>query len=109
MNDMQAWDENGRTPLCKASDQGDLSLVVELLGAGADPNAKSRNGDAPLYTASHCRKWTIMVVLLEQHGADPNARGGIGDTALHWAIRYGADFAVVKELLKRGADIDAKD
>jgi ankyrin repeat protein len=106
MNDMEAWDESGLTPLGKACQQGDSPLVVELLDAGADPNGKSRRGCAPLHWACDGRNWNIMVVLLE-HGADPNARDSDGDTALHCAIVQGADFVVVKELLKHSADIEA--
>jgi ankyrin repeat protein len=109
MDDMEAWDVKGNTPLYKASKQGDLPLVVELLGAGADPNANSIWGYAPLHIASCNRNWTIMIVLLE-YGADPNVRDSEGFTTLHRAIRNGrADFAVVEELLMRGADVDAKD
>jgi ankyrin repeat protein len=106
MNDIEAWDENGWTPLGKASQQGDSPLVIELLDAGADPNAKSRWG-VPLYLASSCRNWNIVIVLL-QHGADPNVRHSDGLTALHLVIWNGDGIVVVKELLQRGADIEAK-
>jgi ankyrin repeat protein len=110
-NEMEAWDVDGLlSPLCEASKQGDLSLLVELLDAGADPNAKNRMGFAPLYIASCYQNWTIMIVLLD-YGADINARDTSGHhMPLHNAIIFGADsFFVEEELLKRVADIHAKD
>jgi hypothetical protein len=53
MNDMEERDYWYKTPLHKATVDGDLPLVVELLGAGADPNEKDKWGfSASLHTAS---------------------------------------------------------
>jgi cytohesin len=87
--------------------RGDMQVVARLLAAGADPDVKDLDGDAPLHiTAEQCR--SDLAELLLKHGADPNARDRHGFTSLHIAVwvRCGA---VVEPLLRHGADPNARD
>jgi ankyrin repeat protein len=52
-----------------------------LLDAGADPNAKSREGGTPLHTAAFTGDLEIAEMLLA-YGADPNATDPEGLTPL---------------------------
>ena len=59
--------------LVDAVRRGDVQEVARLLAAGADPNVKDPDGDAPLHiTAEQSR--ADLVELLLRHGADPNAK-----------------------------------
>lgn len=63
-------------------------LLLEVLGLGADVNARGGRGYTPLQLAMCNRHWPEFAtrVLLE-HGADPNLYNGLGRNALHyWAL-----------------------
>ena len=57
----------GATALHYAAQRGHLSIIHELLLAGADPNARRRNGDAPMHSAVSSGNADV-VDLLRQHG-----------------------------------------
>jgi ankyrin repeat protein len=46
-----ATDEYGVTPLHEAARNGHTAVVTVLLAAGADPNARSRAGETPVWYA----------------------------------------------------------
>jgi ankyrin repeat protein len=76
------------TPLhsAVATDAGasDTDIVRLLLEAGADPNAKSREGGTPLHTAAFTGDRESAELLLA-YGADPNATDAKGHTPLDLA------------------------
>ena len=88
-------------PLIYAASRGDVPVTQALLQAGADPNARDRDGCAPLDTAL----WRDMRVtdLLLAYGADPDAADADGSTPLHRAARNDAVLAA-KTLLEAGAN-----
>jgi hypothetical protein len=93
--------------LLQAIWKGDIAVVGELLGKGADPNAQTKIGDTPLHVAAK-REATEITALLIANGADVNSREHSGKTPLIEAVS--ADqLANAEVLLKAGADINAKD
>ncbi len=57
-------------------------LIVEaLLAAGADPNARSRNGSTALFKASASFRGVELGLLLLRYGADPSLENQFGKTA----------------------------
>lgn len=111
---VQAGSKTGFTPLMFAAQQGDVDSARILLRAGAKPNdAQPKSATTPLMIASAMVHAPVVDLLLD-NGADPNAVDSNGYAPLHRAVRdsdYGIDLdrkgdvlAIVKSLLKHGAD-----
>ena len=112
--DVELASKTGFTPLMFAAQQGDVDSGRILLKAGAKANdAQPKTGLTPLLIASAMAQAKTVDLLLD-NGADPNARDANGYAPLHRVVRnsdYGIDverkdatLAVVKSLLKHGAD-----
>ena len=82
-------------------------MTEKLLAAGADPNARLLSGETPLMEAARRGNLSIVRLMLAG-GADPNVQeANAGQNALMWAISERHD-AVAAELLRHGADINAR-
>jgi ankyrin repeat protein len=112
------------TPFLFAVRGGQIDAARALLDAGADVNQTMPDGTSALVVAATNAQWEMAAVLLEK-GADPNASAQ-GWTALHqiaWTRRpnYGYNLPgpvatgkldaleLVKELVRHGADINARE
>lgn len=98
----------GRLPLVEAVD--DLELTQRLLSAGADPNAKNNEGNAPLHVVTDPK---IAKALLAA-GADPNLRDPTGRTPLLCAVardkhNHPPSKKLYRVLVKGGGDPNAVD
>ncbi len=112
--------EAGATPLLRAAQFGDLTVVRLLLAHGADPLIPTFDHTTPLMVASgvgwadgftfeYSEDETLEVVkLLLEKGAVINEANDHGITPLHGAGYKGAN-KVVQLLVDRGADLAAKD
>jgi ankyrin repeat protein len=90
-----------------------LSMIVELLDLGADPNWPADDGFPPLIAALSCAQEEPgsrartdvheVVALLLERGADVHQRGVNDYTPLHWAAGQG-NLEMVDLLLAHGAD-----
>ncbi|WEK03425.1 MAG: ankyrin repeat domain-containing protein [Candidatus Devosia phytovorans] len=93
--------------LAEAMLSGDTSRMEELVGAGADPNARGTDGMS-------LAEWEIMregrsaLRTLLRLGADPAAPGWHGGTAMHLAAQYQND-SYLRLLVEVGGDVDAAD
>ncbi len=85
----------------------DLMRVKELLGLGADPDARDDQGRTPLFSAVLGGSVGLVGLLLES-GADPNAQDQDGWTALHFAAQEHLP-EMARLLVARGADVNARD
>jgi len=92
--DLNAYDEQGETPLHLAARLGNADTVALLLGLGADVNsvtAAAHEGESPhegrtplLLVARHSKNPKLLHFLLSK-GANPNAKDKMpGYTALHY-------------------------
>jgi ankyrin repeat protein len=103
-----AYAPDGFPVLGLAAHFGHAAVAQDLLGAGADANARSRNpmGVRPLHAALAHRDpaeaLAVTRVLLDA-GADVNQPQEAGWTALHQAAHRGWT-EIVRLLLSRGAD-----
>jgi hypothetical protein len=70
---------SGVAPLHWAAENGHIHIIELLLGAGADINAKNKDGNTPLhYAALTCKVETVELLL--KRGADPTAKNVKGET-----------------------------
>ena len=113
--DIETKDENGRSPLHKASTSGALDVVKMLVKAGADVRVTDNDGDTrddegetclTLAAANGHTETVRYLVSLED--VDVNHSGEDGFTALHWAGQQNSP-EVVQVLIDAGADIETKD
>ncbi len=94
------------TALHLAIGEGRLDMVLALIAAGADVNARTNGSEETLlHQALNARPEDRLdlVDTLLYADADVNAAGKWGRTALHWAAESG-DHAIAARLLDYGAD-----
>jgi ankyrin repeat protein len=110
----------GQTPFLLAAASADVDLMRILLGGGADPHIKSRDGSTALMMAAgvgriderennqddanalEAAKLALML------GDDINAANARARTALHGAAGIGAN-GLIQFLVDKGANLNAKD
>lgn len=90
-------DEDGYTPLHRASYGGHLAVALALLQAGSKVNSRTADGWTPLHSACRWGRVTMASLLL-RHGAQLNAQTNGGLTPLHLAASN-TDSAHTLELL----------
>ena len=98
----KARDLNFRT-LCRTAD---FEKILELLNAGANPNATNNNNTTALMMAAQTNRDPKVAEILIDSGAELEARNHNGNTALHFAAMENIP-EVVKVFLDKGADIEA--
>lgn len=103
---LNAIDEEGRTPLNLAISLKNTQAIDLLIKGGADVHTKDKGGNTSLH-------WVIAqglekkISLLINRGADVDARNDQGLTPLHLAALYGNEQAI-KLLIDKGAKVDDK-
>lgn len=88
-----------------AADRGYLTVVQQLLRAGANPNSRGGWCGSPLQVASY-RGFTDVVKVLLQADVDIDAMGGYYGSALNAAIAAHSE-PVVQQLLYSGANANS--
>jgi len=72
--DVNAKDNEGKTPLHLAVEKTRIEKVELLISKGADVNAKANNGNTPLHFVNSCDIYHLLV----SNGADPNILNNYG-------------------------------
>ncbi|MDR1740446.1 MAG: ankyrin repeat domain-containing protein [Synergistaceae bacterium] len=91
--------------LCVTGTSEDVRAAI---AAGADVNAKDKDGVTALIYAAEGNNPEVLTVLIEA-GADVNAKAKNGATALACAALFNSNPEVISVLVKAGADVNAKD
>lgn len=87
---LEAMDENGRTPLHCAAAHNNHFVVFELLASGANIHAKDELGTSTLHLAAlrpFGGETTAIVRLLIERGADVEAKDAHGHTPLSLLVK----------------------
>jgi len=100
------------TPLIEAAAKGYISIVRLLLEEGCDVNAQNIFGNSPLSLAVEYGHDLAAEEILKRQELNVNPKQWDGNycgrTPLHWAVVKGYE-NMVRLLLVRGADINARD
>ena len=105
--DIETKNENGRSPLLRASVSGKIAVVKMLVEAGADVCVTDNEGDSCLTLAAWSEHTETVRYLVGLKDVDVNHAENDGDTALHFAVQEGHG-DVVQVLIDAGADLEAK-
>jgi ankyrin repeat protein len=111
--DANAQNVDGQTPIHQASSSlYSYSHIVQLLvERGADVNALDKDQETPLHIACSHGNCNVALALLN-HGAELSPQNADGQTPLHRISQRPRCFAeedVVRLLLERGMDVNARD
>lgn len=110
---LSAKDPFGSIPYNKTGSQI-VETVKFLLCKGADVNRSSENGYTPLCAAAgndYQEDTTVNVTLVKillDAGADPNKHGRDVDAPIIRAIRDCFSLEILRELIRKGADVNVK-
>jgi FOG: Ankyrin repeat len=99
-------DENGRTPLHYACENGNFNIVQALIDAHADLNAQTMDNLTPLHLAAIGNHYPVVQTLIREH-AILNPKSASGLTPLHMACDRGHS-VVAQLLIQAHANIEAK-
>jgi len=110
LGDVNEQDSSGATAMMYAAQAGPVEAMSLLLQAGADANAKTDEGETPLFAAVSARvRGEDRVRLLNAAGIDVNERDGRGMTPLMVACKGSWQPRVVSALMELGADPSKRD
>ena len=98
MNDPNAVDDQGRTPMHLAALDGTPEVMAALAEAGADPDALDDKGRTPLHLVAYFGANPETVAALVQAGADLSAPDARGRTPLEFAEKFSEAPAIVAAL-----------
>ena len=107
--DSETQDNNGRTPLSLAAEEGCTDIISLLLGADVNPNTKDNNDRTALSYAADTgkfdgvrvvdavKKFDAVKLLVRARGIDPKIQSKDGRTPLLIAVKQGSK-DIVQEL-----------
>lgn len=106
---VHAYSGDGWTALHLAAFFGQEAAVRLLLEAGANLEARARNGqdNMPLHAATAAQRRDVVEILV-RNGSDLEARNAQGMTPLHMAA-YAGDIEMASLFCEFGARLDARD
>jgi ankyrin repeat protein len=91
--------------LCLQASKGYVTILRQLLRAGAKVNAKDKTGSTPLHRAASTGKFDAALVLLEEGHARVDSHDKTGSTALMVAVSCReANIAIL--LASKGANLE---
>lgn len=106
--EISATDEDGNSPLHWAAAGGYRDLVAWLLDQGAEINARNHKCETPLFQAVRELQYGAAELLIDR-GADLELPDEYGRTPLLRTAWGSGDLRMLRQLLERGAAVDARD
>ncbi len=97
-------EDDGKTPLHKTIENGQIKITKMLIDAGVDLNVQDEYGVTPLHWAVLHGDEDVLRMLIELK-ADLNKPDSAGATPLYSAVTQGEE-TLIKLLLDAGADVD---
>ena len=108
--DVNVADEDGKTPLYCAADNGHSECVKLLLAApGIDVNLANKDGETPLFWAARNGRSECVKLLLAAPGIDVNKADKDDETPLFWAAFNGHSECVKLLLAAPGIHVNKAD
>ncbi len=106
---LRARDSAGFTPLHRATAEGHLKVMQQLLEAGAEVDSHDEGEWTPLHAAAAYGHVEACALLIQHKAKVDQSRGGKenDDQPIHLAAEYGW-LEVVKLLVEKGAKVDAR-
>ncbi len=98
--------ENGDTALIKATKEGNLEIVWELIADGAELNIRNNDGNNALWFACFANHFELINLLIDG-GINIDNQNDNGATALMYVASAGKT-ELVKLLLQKGANSQLK-
>ncbi len=92
---LNLWPNDPQLYYMKAVSKVTVAQVAAALRDGADVNAKGKNGDSVLMTASEAGNISCVKFLISK-GADVNAKDKSGKSVLDWARGQSEIIAILK-------------
>jgi len=107
---LNAKNNDGKTALIYAAENGSIKIIELLIDSGADINKKdSKYGETAIMWAMRNKKFGKEVVeLLIKNGANLYERSSDGGTVLMYAVLY-EQIEIIKLLINIGVDLNEKD
>jgi hypothetical protein len=99
------YDFDGTLAVHHAAQLRDHRTLRDLVARGADPNARDKRGQTPLFLVAEHKGAAPTLRLLVELGADVDATSTRGRTALFDAA-YGGDAESITALVQLGADLE---
>ncbi|WP_341821498.1 ankyrin repeat domain-containing protein [Wolbachia endosymbiont (group A) of Myopa testacea] len=104
---VNAQDKYNNTPLHLAAQMGYAEIVKDLLDKGANVNAKDKSGWTPLHLATIYKHEDIVKLLLDDE-ANVTAVDNHRYTPLHYATIGSNKIQMIRDLLHKGASVNAQ-
>lgn len=108
--EVNSKDQDGRTPLSCAAEDGNKTVVQTLMNQGkVEVNSKDEDDNTPLAWAAGRGHTAVVKLLVDQDNVEVNSRDKDGRTALSWAAGIGHT-TVVKLLVDQdNVEVDSRD